>query len=399
MTRNLDRLILAVTFAASLPAGAATPVEAPAQDVLRRHVAARGGAERWRAIGSMEITGRQTTFSAPGAFRILRRRPNLYRFEGTVLKRAVVEAYDGSTSWWISPLTGNGWPLPAPLPHATIIAREAEFDTPLMAYPEGGHKVTPVGLTDFEGQRAWRIEVTRGDGSREDWYLDPNTFLEIARVSTTADFGQEMEKRSYFSDFHDHGGLLIPHRIDMEYGTRNEVLEVENVRLNVAAGDELFRMPAPEGMEALKPLAGEWNLKIETRAYPRAPWVAKEASSTITRLLDGGLLEERFTHMEQGLPVEVVRTWSYDRFRGVYRITHADNFAFHQNVLEGTLSQGRLSASNEKSGTAQTSPEGTVHNRIIASEIGPGGFKVDWESSTDGGATWTTDVKYTYTRR
>jgi len=39
-----------------------------------------------------------------------------------------------------------------------------------------------------------------------------------------------------------------------------------------------------------------------------------------------------------------------------------------------------------------------MHHRLTAYEIQPDSFKVDWETSTDAGARWAPEIKYTYTR-
>jgi hypothetical protein len=401
MKRSLDRC-LAALGAAVLLTGAAAPV-APAPmsvgELLKRHIIARGGADRWRAVTSLEITGTHTSFSTPHPFTLLRSRPNLYRMDRTMLRQPVIEVFDGQKPWWINGLLGNTWPLPVPPPFDEVTRREAVFETPLMAPADGGHKVELMGLEDFEGKPAYKLKVTLG-AAEETWYLDPATSLEVARISKTVDFFEEMEKRSYFSDFRSEAGLVMPHRIDMEYGTRNEVFEITRVIANAAIEPDRFRMPPPEGMGPLQSLAGQWDLKIETRPGPRAPWVAEKAASSIVLRLDGGLIEEHYSHVDQGFPVELVRTISYDRFGKTYRVTSTDNFSFQQNVMEGTMADGRLTASNEKTGTAQTAPpDRTVHSRIILADILPDSFRIDLESSTDAGKTWNTDARYTYTRR
>ena len=391
------RRALGVTLLATAVLGAAAPIGT--DEVLRRHREARGGTERWQAVKSLELTGSQTTFSAPAPFRMLRVRPNLYRFEQTILRRPVVEAFDGQRAWWIHPFLGADWPLEATQPSSGVIALEAEFDTPLMRPSAAGLDVDLVGLEELDGQPAYKLPVSLGQGRSETWYLDPNSYLEMARISTTADFGGEVEKRSYFSDFRQVDGLVLPHKIEMEFGSRHEVLQIDKVRVNVDADAAQFAMPPPEGMGALKSIAGEWDLTIETRPHPRAPWSARQSRASISLLLGGAMIEERYSDRDQGVTTEAVRTWTYDRFQRVYRIAHTDTYTRHMVVLEGSLEEGRLTASDERTQTTWKNSDETFNTRVILHDITPDGFQVDTESSTDGGASWTTSVKHTYKRR
>jgi len=311
----------------------------------------------------------------------------------------VVEVFDGTRAWWINGLMGTDWPLPVPEPASDVIAREAEFETPLMGYPGNGHTLALLGTEDFEGTPALHIDVQLKGAGKESWYLDPASFLEVARVSTTADFGEPLEKRSYFSDFRPEGKLVLPHRIEMEYGSRNEVIEIKSVTLNPPLEAARFAQPPPEGMEALGPLAGAWDVTIETRPGPRAPWSGHAATSTIAARQSGGVLEESFTDSNQGQSVQVMRLWSFDRFHKVYRVVESDTIGFQLNVLQGALADGRLTASNETTGTSWKTEEEEFLTRLILHDIGTAGFQMESERSRDGGKTWVTQVKYTYKRR
>jgi hypothetical protein len=394
-----SRVLVSCLMAAGAACSAGAPAAADLREVLDRHVAARGGRAAWEAVRSVRIEGTQYTFSSPNPFTLLRSRPNLYRLEQTMLHRPVVEVFDGTRAWWINGLMGTDWPQPAPQPSSGIIAREAEFDTPLLGYPGNGHNLTLKGQESFEGSPALRIDVQLKGAGTESWYLDPASFLELARVSTTADFGQLMEKRSYFSDFRPEGKLVLPHRIEMEYGTRNEVIEIKTVTLNPELEAARFTQPPPEGMEALAPLAGQWDVTIETRPGPRAPWSGHAATSTITSRQDGGVLEESYTDADQGQSVQVMRLWSFDRFHKVYRIIESDTVAFQLNVMQGVLADGRLTASNEATGTSWKTSEEEFLSRLVVHDIGAAGFQMESERSRDGGKTWVTNTKYTYKRR
>ena len=111
------------------------------------------------------------------------------------------------------------------------------------------------------------------------------------------------------------------------------------------------------------------------------------------------MLEERFAWVARGVPIDIIRTLSYDRFGEVYRITRIDSLAGQQDILEGTLEDGRLSVTNVKSGTVRSDPEQPRHARLLLFEIETDSFRIDLESSDDGGENWTESARYTYTRR
>jgi len=388
-------LAFVVPLLAASPAGAADP---GIDELLQKHAAACGG-DRWKEVHSLELTGTATLFSIPAPFRLLRMRPGSYRFERTILGNDVVSVFDGKRAWWHNPTMDSDWPVPVPLPEAAILRREADFDGPLLNHRTDGQRIELIGPGELDGEKGWELKVTWRDGAEERWFLDPDTYLAFARISPDADYGEPAEKTTFFSDYREVDGLMLPHTIQMEYGTRYEALAIESVRINPDVGEDDFRMPPPEGMEPLAPLAGEWDLKVETRPYPQAPWEENRARSTITMLLDDRMLEERFAWVARGVPIDVIRTLSYDRFMKGYRVTLIDSIAGRQDVLEGTFEDGRLSATDLGSGTPPGDQDQPPHTRWSLFEIEKDRFRIDVETSSDGGETWVESARYTYTRR
>jgi outer membrane lipoprotein-sorting protein len=222
-------------------------------EVVDRHVAAHGGLDRWRAVKSMVITGTQVLFSDAKPFTLTRARPNLYRFDHEMLGHKMVFAYDGEKSWWVFPLMEVPEPAAAAEPQATHTRREAEFESVLIDHQAKGHKVELLGQEEVDGQPALKLKVTLKDGSEETWYLDPKTFLEVARVNKTVDLTQEAQQWTYFSDFRTVEGLVIPHRLDREYSIRHAALVIEKVQVNPTVDPGLFKMPVPKAPAPAKP--------------------------------------------------------------------------------------------------------------------------------------------------
>jgi outer membrane protein assembly factor BamB len=223
------------------------PVPQTAEEIVARYAAARGGRERWRALRSIEMAGTFTSFSEEAPFTLRRKRPNLYRFDSRMIQKTMTLAQDAKGPWWIYPLYGVESPARTEEPPAVVMtARDAEIEPALLGYKEKGHKVVLAGRGDVSGQETLRLELTRPNGWVETWHLDPRTYLEIAVDSKVFDYSQlpqEMQERAYFSDFRTVDGLVIPHRIEKEYGARHTVTVVDKVRVNPEVADGLFAMP------------------------------------------------------------------------------------------------------------------------------------------------------------
>lgn len=230
-------LILALLAPAAGAAGAQ-----PLDEVLAKHAAAHGGLERWRAVSSLIITGTEVAFSNAAPFVFEWRRPDSVRFEHSLVGQKITIAHDGSVTWWIDPLRGIEQPAAVPEAQAGLVRRTAEFASPLVDAAAKGNKVELLGKEELDGQAALKLKVTRKDGSEETWYLDPSTYLELARFDRTLDLPDPKDRWTWYSDFRAVEGLVIAHRQDQEYSIRHVGLTVERVQVNPEIDPGRFRM-------------------------------------------------------------------------------------------------------------------------------------------------------------
>jgi hypothetical protein len=221
------------------------PATAGAQtldEVLAKHAAAHGGLEKWRAVNTLIITGIQVAFSNAAPFVFEWQRPDSSRFEQSMLEMKITVAHDGTATSWIHPLLGIEQPAAVPENQAALARRAAEFESPLMDAAAKGNKVELLGKEEVDGQPALKLKVTRKEGAEETWYLDPSSYLEIARFDRTLDLPDAKDRWTYYSDFRTVDGLVIPHRQDQEYSIRHVSLTVEKVQINPQIDPERFKL-------------------------------------------------------------------------------------------------------------------------------------------------------------
>ncbi len=389
--RNLSIGLLALLLTAGAPLSATT-----VEEVIARHLAARGG-DGWESIESMKLTGSYTAFSKVGPFTLVRKTGDKYRLDCHWNLHPVEIAYDGEQGWQINPMFQLDWAQKISGLDRQILLQDVDFATPFFHYRERGDTVELLDKVDFEGQEVIQLKLRRPDGFEETWYLDPETYLEVGRDSMGSDFGQPQPQRTFFDDFRQVAGVTIPHYVESQWYTRTRVMEIESVELDVEVDEAIFRMPPPAGMDKLLPLAGEWQVKVEQRPQPGAPWAESERTSTVEVSMGRAMLRERVT-TSQGNQVET--TLSYDRFRERYLLTAFNDFTNHMDIQEGHFDgEGRLTFSNVETGTTWSGYGMTFHSRNSYFDLRDEGFMVEQETSIDGGENWFVNAKLTYTRK
>lgn len=369
-----------------------------AEEVLAAHAEAKGGAEAWAEVETLRIEGQFTAFSETTPYTLERRRPAFYRFDTTLPDgERWTLAYDGELAWTVNPFAGIDWATESSAVEADVLARRSDFDGPLMGADPAAVKLS--GPEDFDGELCYKL-VLEVEGVEEAWYVSAETFLEFARIAPTEDFGRPIETgRTYFMDFREVEGLLIPHRIEKEYGIRHRVYDVTEVELNPEIPEQRFRFELSPAMAALAPMAGTFDVKLEWLRRPGRPWGAGTAEAVIEKDFHGALLTSDLSVVQDGQTQDLRFTWSWDRYRKLYLVTFFDGFTFRQDLLQGTMRDGALTVSDEATGTARVEGDREVLTRLTFQEIAEEGFKMVGETSRDGGTTWTEDQRWTFTRR
>lgn len=408
----MDKLSAVLTLSVLLLGPAATAQDAqetPSLDtVLQRHAEALGGPERLAQVESLRMTGTWIAFSEEGTFTLTRLRPDRYRLDYQMLGKDLVESYDGDDAWTIHP--DLGLPQAVSMNHAerTAVKAQADFFGPLIRPAEKGHQVTLVGRSDFEGADAWELAVVRADGTEETWFLNAETYLPVGRRTVTTDWGRPHPLKVFYDDWREVEGVRLPFYWENEFFIRHQIVEVEEAEVNPPVELAAFDRPVPEPRARLARLEGTWDVAVQSRLFPQAPWTDEAGTAEIASELDGMLLVERIRYEDQGRPVEAVRTWAWDRDAEVYQMTHTDDVTGRTHVFEGTWNEeeGTLVLSTPPKPPAE--PEGSdveddedgtpasQEARWTLSDLTDDGFLIERTVSTDGGETWIPTRRFRY---
>lgn len=230
---------LLVSLLAALSASAQS-----VDDIVARHVEARGGAVKLNAIQSIRITRTVATPFATVRVVIHKKRPQLYRVEQGVKGQPMVPRAVNGTDAWDGSADGKVVLRP---PQAAAEAREldGDFDGLLIDWKGKGHLVAFEGKEAITGGEAFTLKVTTRGGIVRYIHLDTTTYLDRRHTGVNSR-GENFVMD--FSNWRAVDGVTFPFNLDEDRTgpqvTQSFATYTEKVEINVPMADSLFATPA-----------------------------------------------------------------------------------------------------------------------------------------------------------
>ncbi len=144
------------------------------------------------------------------------------------------------------------------------------------------------------------------------------------------------------------------------------------------------------GVDRLSFLRGDWHASLFAPSAEGGWREAGETAMGVAASMNDLYLE---TEVQSG-PYLYEIVFSYDVVQDLYRVTSRDDQSGLIDVYEGAFeANGSLAVSNLESGTHYVSGGARYHNRMTFKKDSDGGWVWLVEATSDGGATWSPQLK------
>jgi hypothetical protein len=247
-------MIRAILSRACLTAAALTVVAGPAaaqtvDELVARHIAARGGMDKLKAIQTLKITRTVGTGIGNNVKVIVyKKRPSLYRGEqgpATAGATLVPRGINESDAW--DTVQGKIVTRPEPA-EAETRDLDGDFDGLLVDWKEKGHTVTFDGREKLSTGEALKLKVKLKSGGERVVYLDASTYLERRQTGTLSLLnGRKVNSVIDYSNWRDVNGVKFPFDITEDrtgdMPAQSFVVYTEKIEANVPMDDALFATP------------------------------------------------------------------------------------------------------------------------------------------------------------
>jgi hypothetical protein len=227
-------LLLPRTIVAQTTVPAAAPITA--REIVQRYIDARGGLDKIRAIRTLVFQGPNRPNGKPGR-RIIRARPFYLSIGSEGNDGSPWEAYD---EFGLQPRVTD-----AP---GAALRHTAYFDDALIMSLERGWTIELTGTERIANRDAYRLRVTYPDGYVTESFVDPASWLVIARRSTAPvhAFGEAVTGQALIGDYRRVADVLFPFSLaeyDLATGAPLDTFVWQSIQANVPLAPAQFSPP------------------------------------------------------------------------------------------------------------------------------------------------------------
>jgi outer membrane lipoprotein-sorting protein len=246
-------LLALVELAALMPRSAAqTPDE-----IVAKVLAARGGADKIKAIHSQRVTGK-ISFGpeAEGPFSVEFARPGKMHMEITINGQTILRVYDGKSAGWVlNPLAPNKDVQAMDSDDLRHISEEADFDGPLLDYQSKGNHIELLGKDELDGKQVYKLQLTTKIGDARTYFFDASTFLLVKWEGKRTSDGHEIPIETFFSDYREVNGLKFAFEIDSDSpgSTQQQKITIENITIDPSIDEARFAKPLAPAPASAEP--------------------------------------------------------------------------------------------------------------------------------------------------
>jgi hypothetical protein len=216
--------------------------------LVAKNTEAKGGAQALSAVTSLKLQGKMVVNDGKLelGYTVVKKKPNVVREETTLQGMTLVQAYDGTEGWKISPFQGRKDPEKVSADEAKELIEDAEIDGPLINWKEKGSTVEYLGIEDVDGTMAHKLRVVRKNGDINYVYLDPDHFLEIRVVTQRNKNGALVETETDIGDYEKINGVYFPFSLEggPKGSTDKQKVIFDKAEANAPVDETIFKFPA-----------------------------------------------------------------------------------------------------------------------------------------------------------
>lgn len=215
------------------------------EELLTKHLAARGGPEAIESLrsvvkqgtmGTSDFVGKEVVAKVRVGERYIRR----VDYDG----QEIYSGFDGSKAWQLGSVPGVEGVQELSPKVAAVVRSEVDLAGPLVDSQAKGHELELLGRS----RHGYKVRVRTADGLDRSLYVDPETFL-VNRIREFREFsGTEFEVVVDYERYQEVGGVQLAHleELHIEAIDFDQLIKWDSMSVNPDLPDEDFFPPTTD---------------------------------------------------------------------------------------------------------------------------------------------------------
>ncbi len=171
-----------------------------ADEIINKHLEARGGADKLRALQSMIMEGSMNQGGTDVQMKFYYVNNKATKVEFTAAGQSGYNIVTSTEGWVFNPFMGHSAAEAMPADALKDAQSQLDMQGPLLDYKAKGHKVEYLGKESVQGKEFYKIKLTRSSGKIITYYINKD-YLVDKIVTTALSQGSEQEVTQEYSDY------------------------------------------------------------------------------------------------------------------------------------------------------------------------------------------------------
>jgi len=233
--KQLKLALLALTLSSAIVA----PVFAQtAEEIIKKHIDAIGGADNWRKINSVKMVAaiNANGMEIPLNMTVLQNKGMKVDF--TINGMTGWQILTDKAGWAYAPFAGQTKPEAMTEEMLKQSQDQLDIQGGLIDYQQKGNKVAYLGKDDADGTECYKLKLTYKSGKEETVFIDASNYYHIRSKTKVKADGKEQELTSNMGNFQKlPEGIVYPMSLDNGFGP----MTIKSVEVNKPIPDDFFK--------------------------------------------------------------------------------------------------------------------------------------------------------------
>ncbi len=216
------------------------------EEILENHFDVVGQ-EELTNINTIKMVGNVVQGGMELPFTMYMSRPLKIKMEISIQGQQMIQAFDGESGWYISPMAGTLEPQDMGPDMVKDMKEQADFDGDLYNYEEKGSSLEFVGTEEAEGTEVYKLKLTKENGDISNYFIDTETYIVLKTTAKKLIQEVEVESETILGNYQMIDGMAFPFSIST--GMNGQVMAeivITEVVFEVEIEDDFFAKPKPQ---------------------------------------------------------------------------------------------------------------------------------------------------------